>query len=94
MIKKKVYTELNFRANANFHKNVGFFSKTIKTQKLPILMSSKLIFMVIYIHFTLDSVPQHSLNAFYQKMLRIYFVKQRLMRILMYFPELTELAQN
>ena len=58
-------------------------------------MSSKLIFIVIYTHFTLDSVPQHSLNAFYQKMLKIYVVKQRLMRILNdFFSELTELAQN
>ena len=51
--------------------------------------------MVIYTHFTLDSVPQHSLDAFYQKILKIYVVKQRLMRILNdFFSELTELAQN
>ena len=63
-------------------------------KNLPVLMRSKLIFMAIYTHYTLDSDPQYSLNAFYQKMLKIYVVKQRLKRILNDFSELTELAQN
>ena len=39
-----------------------------------ILMSLKMLFIIIYPCFTLGCVPQHSLNAFHHKMLKIYDV--------------------